>query len=208
MAGKETRLGMRQGAQWAKLTQETWGLFGQAWAQAPETIKTWSDLHLGHANIIGYAERPFGGEWHMNAQLLANAQAVVGADDWLLFVGDLAMWKDAAMVAEWVGACPGRKVLVLGNHDVRGRECPKSVEDWQALGFEAVADAVALPAAHDAGPVWITHYPLPDRLLPEGIINLHGHTHQHSPTGPHANACVEVVGYQPRPILDLIWRPT
>lgn len=198
VAGKETRRGMRQGAQWSELTANAWQAFEQAWRTTPEDVFVWSDLHLQHANIIRYAQRPHGGVYHMDESLLANAQAAVQAHQWLLFVGDLAMWKDRAAVEAWMARCPGRKALVLGNHDVRGRECPKRVEDWQALGFEAVADVVALPAAHGLPALWITHYPLPRAALPADTLNVHGHSHTRVYAGPFVNACVEIVGYTPR----------
>ena len=204
VAGRETRRGMRQAAQWAGLCAPAWDEFTQAWVQAPETIMVWSDLHLDHDNIIRYAQRPFGGAFHMNTQLLANAQAHVDPDQWLLFVGDLAMWKDQARIAEWMAQCPGRKALIIGNHDVRGRECPQRLEDWQALGFDAVADVAWLPRAHGLPETWITHYPLPLNVFRGKAINLHGHTHTNAFGAPWANACVEQNDYRPRPILELL----
>ena len=39
-----------------------------------EAVKVWSDLHLGHANIIGYQDRPFHDVHEMNGTLWANWQ--------------------------------------------------------------------------------------------------------------------------------------
>ena len=201
VAGKETRRGMRRGAQWAQLSHAGWEAFEQAWNQTPERVLAWSDLHLGHDNVIGYTDRPFGGAAHMGMEMLSRAQQVVGPEDWLLFVGDLAMWRDAGAVRDWMQACPGRKLLVLGNHDLRGRECPASVEDWQALGFEAVSDCIELPAAHGLPAQWITHYPLARALVPDGVCNVHGHTHRYLLQGPFVNLCVEHVDYRPVPLM-------
>ena len=198
VAGKETRRGLRQGAQWSVRTHQAWQDLEQAWISTPEDVFVWSDLHLQHDNIIIHTKRPFGGVHHMDESMLAHAQAAVQTHQWLLFVGDLAMWKDSAAVREWMSHCPGRKALVLGNHDVRGRECPKSVEDWLALGFEAVADVAVLPAAHGLPTLWATHYPMPSSALPDHTINLHGHSHVHVLEGPYVNACVEIVGYTPQ----------
>jgi calcineurin-like phosphoesterase family protein len=197
VAGKETRRGMRQGAEWARLTREAWAQFGQAWEHAPQDVFVWSDLHLLHDNIIGYTDRPFGSVTYMDNCLLANAQETVTDGQWLLFVGDLAMWKDRATIEAWMGACPGRKALVLGNHDVRGRERPVRVEDWQSLGFEAVADVAMLPAAHSLPELLITHYPLPKSAIDAGQANVHGHTHTEVFAGPYVSACVEITGYRP-----------
>jgi calcineurin-like phosphoesterase family protein len=198
VAGKETRRGMRQGAEWSKVTSAGWQAFTNAWQLTPEDIFFFSDLHLGHHNIITYCDRPFSGVFHQDASLLANANATVRDDQWLLFVGDLAMWKDRAHIEKWMAGCPGRKALVLGNHDLRGREHPVRAEEWMALGFEAVADVAVLPAVRDLPELWITHYPLQRTDIPSGKINVHGHIHVNIIKGPYINACVEQLGYQPR----------
>lgn len=204
VAGKETRRGMRQASQWYGLSQSVWTEFEDDFRSHPQNLMVWSDLHLDHENIIKYSRRPFGGSFHMNSQLLANAQKHVTDEQWLLFVGDLAMWKDREKIEIWMSQCPGRKALIIGNHDVRGRECPKRFEDWQTLGFDAVSDVFRLPAAHGFPQVWITHYPIPMDNSGVGIINLHGHTHTKVLGPPWANACVEQIDYRPRPILDLL----
>lgn len=206
VAGKGTRKGMRRGAEWGNETKTIWDQFTADWVSNPELIRVWSDLHLGHENIIGYENRPFGGAFHMNSKLLEAALANVSADQWLLFVGDLAMWKGRSEVATWMADCPGRKILVLGNHDVRGREHPETLADWRTVGFEAVSDVAWLPAAHGAPEVWISHYPLPREMMKDIAINLHGHTHSKIMQGRYANACVENIGYAPISILDLLRR--
>lgn len=204
VAGRETRRGMRQAAQWAQMCAPVWEELSQTWLQEPESLMVWSDLHLDHENIIRYTQRPFGGVYHMNSHLLAQAQDNVANDQWLLFVGDLAMWKDRVRIREWMEQCPGRKALVIGNHDVRGRERPLRLEDWQELGFEAVADVACLPRAHGIPQTWITHYPLPLNAFRGRAINLHGHTHTKALGMPWINACVEQNDYRPRPIMDLL----
>ena len=204
VAGRETRRGMRQGEEWSKICPHPWEAFAQAWVNTPEKVWFWSDLHLGHENIIKYAQRPFGGVFHMDSSLLANAQAVVPADAWLLFVGDLAMWKDRQTIQGWMDQCPGRKILVLGNHDVRGRERPVRLEEWQELGFEAVADVAWLPATSAAPELWVTHYPMPAKIVPKGVLNVHGHTHDAHVEGPYVNACVEKLDYTPCLLRDRV----
>lgn len=204
VAGKETRRGMRRGAQWAAQSQAGWDALAAAWQDAPERVLAWSDHHLQHDNIIQYTDRPFGGARHMDGEMLSRAHAIVEPDQWLLFVGDLAMWRDAQAVSEWMAACPGRKALILGNHDLRGRECPASIEAWQALGFEAVADCVELPAAQDLPSLWITHYPLRRETIPAGVLNVHGHTHRQQFEGPFVNMCVEHLDYRPVSLLDRV----
>ena len=49
-----------------------------------------SDLHLLHANIIGYCDRPFFDVGQMTDTLIAVLQKVPN-DELLIFVGDMAM---------------------------------------------------------------------------------------------------------------------
>lgn len=204
VAGKNTRRGIRQAAQWAQITASAWKEMERDWIQNSGSVMVWSDLHLGHHNIIKYANRPFVSANEMNAHMLAQAQARVEDGQWLLFGGDLAMWRQRRPVEEWMSQCPGRKALVIGNHDVRGDQYPKRLEDWQSLGFEAVADVAVLPGAHGAKQAWITHYPLPRKAFKGLAINLHGHIHEHALGAPWANACVEQISYRPEPLLDML----
>ena len=154
-----------------------------------ECIKVWSDLHLGHANIIEYAGRPFGGVAEMDATLWANWSAAVEPDDTLVCVGDLAMGA-AVCDAIWdrVRAASGRsKVLVVGNHDLTGAGL------LRVQGFHRTR---ALLVSDGEPPLIWTHAPLP--RVPEGHVNVHGHTHTHNRTrSPHINVAVEQLEYRP-----------
>lgn len=204
VAGKQTRRGMRQGRTWSQMSDPTWQALALDWQARPDRVFIWSDHHLGHDNIIKHTNRPFGCAVDMDAKLLANAQDAVSQDDWLIFVGDLAMWHDPPAVHDWMAACPGRKVLVLGNHDMRGRGCPASIEQWQELGFLAVADVACLPPTRHSPTLWLTHYPLPIDLIPAATVNVHGHTHRHLMGPSRINVCVEHTGYRPVRLRDLI----
>lgn len=204
VAGKETRRGLRQGAIWAQLTQDSWREFLACWENTPEDILVWSDLHIGHENIIRYTKRPYISLADMDEKLLTAAKQNILPHQWVLFVGDVAIWKDHDYIASWLKECPGRKALILGNHDVHGPERPRRIEQWQDLGFEAVSDCLVIPQAHGVPTLWTTHYPLPADKIPENSLNLHGHTHQLILSGPLVSACVELIGYQPIPLKKLI----
>ena len=78
-----------------------------------------SDLHLSETS-----DKPmdvFGEHWRDHAARMAAAwDASVGPDDVVLCPGDLS-WAmrldEAAADLSWIGARPGRKILVRGNHD-------------------------------------------------------------------------------------------
>ena len=50
-----------------------------------------SDQHFGHARISELAERPFATVEEMNAELVRRWNEVVGPDDSVLHLGDLAL---------------------------------------------------------------------------------------------------------------------
>lgn len=204
VAGKGTRRGMRKAALWAAESQGEWDAFRDAWENTPDRVWIWSDHHLGHANIIKYTDRPFGNAERMDGALLRAAQ-IIPQDDWVMFAGDLAMWKEPDAVRAWVANCPGKKVLVLGNHDCKGSGHPESMDEWRDLGFLAVSDCVSL-RRENQGDLWVTHYPLAEGDIPSGVLNVHGHTHTTVLQGPYLNVCVEPLGYAPHRLIQLLDR--
>jgi len=84
-----------------------------------------ADLHLGHANIINYCNRPFKNVYHMNATLIKNWNAKVGNDDVVFINGDF-LFKNSKGGKKGEGMqkkfpyydkkLKGKKVYILGNH--------------------------------------------------------------------------------------------
>ncbi len=75
-----------------------------------------SDQHFSHARISELAERPFATVEEMDAALIRRWNEVVGPDDVVLHLGDLALGP----IEESVGltaSLNGRRFLVPGNHD-------------------------------------------------------------------------------------------
>ena len=148
----------------------------------------WSDLHLGHENIIEYQERPFLGVADQDAEIW-RAWERIDAGAVLVVVGDVAM-GDAVCDATWkrVRRAPGReKHLVIGNHDVTG------AGEVRTQGFDHLWSV--LTSAGDPPLLW-THYPLLE--VPDGHVNVHGHEHGKPPrTTPHINVSVEQLEYEP-----------
>ena len=160
-----------------------------------DAVWVWSDLHLGHDNIIRYCNRPFSDAAAMDRRLYANWQATVGPDDQLIFVGDMAMRK-AVCDATWrrIRGGAGRpKQLVVGNHDLTGSG---------VLRVDGFDDICALLWADGDPPLLFTHMPLVE--VPPGWANVHGHTHDAPPTrSPHINVSVEQVDYRPLPLAGI-----
>ena len=154
-----------------------------------KTIWVWSDLHLGHDNIIRYANRPFQDAEEMNAVLYTNWARTVGDDDLLLFVGDLAMRKAVGEHTwETIRVSRGRaKHLVVGNHDLTGSGV------LRVDGFDDICSALTVDGEP---PLAFTHMPLAE--VPAGVVNVHGHTHDEPPRrSRHINVSVEQLDYRP-----------
>ena len=79
-----------------------------------------SDLHLSGA-VPGKAMDVFGPQWEAHADKIAQAwRENVAPQDIVLVAGDIS-WamtlQEAVCDLAWVGALPGRKILLKGNHD-------------------------------------------------------------------------------------------
>lgn len=197
VAGQKTREGLAQGEILMAHSVENWDDLRNIWENDPSRIWIWSDLHLSHKNISRHAGRPFDNIMYMNQTLKDNAQCV-GTDDIILCLGDVS-FDDPDNTQQWLAECPGRKFLILGNHDVDRSHKIKALSN---LGFEGIGECLVLP--YQTQQLWFTHYPLAGNCLPQNTINVHGHTHQHSIAGPYINVCVENLNYTPQKLMNLL----
>ena len=78
------------------------------------------------------------------------------------------------------------KVLIVGNHDVGGDG------KLRVQGFERNLAVLVTPGSPPL--IW-THAPLPE--VPEGHVNVHGHTHARRAEGRRINVSVEQLDYRP-----------
>jgi calcineurin-like phosphoesterase family protein len=162
----------------------------------------WSDLHLFHANVIGYCDRPFVDIQSMNETMLRNCLAQVLPEDIVIFGGDVAMGNVPA-TNELLHQIPGYKVLVVGNHDM-DRKTGKLL----ALAVDEYVPCIEFSAA--GLDFFVSHYPMNEALLRPGQVNIHGHIHNqslHPAVGSgarHINMSVEFTGYQPVSLDELL----
>ena len=160
-----------------------------------ENVLVWSDLHLGHTNIIQYTNRPFAHRDEMDNTLWENLRAAMTPDKVLVVVGDMAMGP-ALVEATWHRihslACRHRH-LVIGNHDITGSGL---------LRLDGFDYAWSLMVSTGEPPLIWTHYPLTN--VPDGYVNIHGHEHNSPPAhSPHINVSVEQLDYRPVRLVDL-----
>lgn len=145
---------------------------------AGERVWMTADLHIGHANIIPFCNRPFANVVQMNEHLVAQT-AKVQDDEWLVIVGDLAM-GDHQEAMTWIRRIPGRKVLVLGNHDLRrdGRCLYRSEKAHdRRLPFDAIVPFLAWRGSGGQD-VFVSHYPAIANHDADRLLNYHGHLHR------------------------------
>lgn len=157
--------------------------------ESDETVLVISDLHLGHANVIEYTNRPFRDVDAMDDILWGNLAAALMPEKVLVVVGDMAV-RDGLNAVTWQKVrdmgCHQRH-LVLGNHDLTGAGL------LRVQGFDHVW---SLMVSGGEPPLIWTHYPLNE--VPDGYINIHGHVHDDPPRQtPHINVSVEQLDYEP-----------
>lgn len=160
-----------------------------------------SDLHLGHNNIIRYSERPFENLEDMDAHLSAAAENIPDGD-WLMVLGDVRMGNPNS-AAKFLSKIPDKSVLIFGNHDIRKSQGEGHIHVELIRSFKASAEAMAVDL--DGQRLLFSHYPIPTDMLPDDVLNIHGHTHTHPALShKHRNVCVEHTNYRPVRLSDVI----
>ncbi len=79
-----------------------------------------ADLHFCHENVIRYEDRPWDTADSMELDMIERWNRKVTADDDVYILGDFAFGNSG----NWRRILPqlnGRKHLIIGNHDLRGR---------------------------------------------------------------------------------------
>lgn len=155
-----------------------------------------SDTHFNHEAILTFKQggqpvRDFDTVEQMNQCMLDNWNDTIKESDTVIHLGDVLFGHNKV---DWLEAnfakLPGKKRLVLGNHDNVKFLAPffKDINFW-----------INLP-----GHI-LTHMPLHSQILSETarwggqeMINVHGHIHKNpSPDGPYKCVCVEQTDFKP-----------
>lgn len=149
-----------------------------------------SDTHFNHNNIINFKRedgaplRDFSSVEEMNEVLIENWNRVVGTDDKVYHLGDVA-FKNAHSIDSIFPRLNGRKVLIKGNHDVlKPSTYLKHFYD--------------IRACHQLDGIILAHIPLHPESLGRWKGQIHGHVHGRSlPDRRYYNVSVEVINYTP-----------
>lgn len=160
-----------------------------------------SDLHLGHANIIRFCDRPFPEVSAMNARLVDLWNETVTDDDTVWVLGDVALGALDESLAH-IKRLAGHKILVPGNHDrcwsgdralrtgdpqTRERRRTAARDRYLAAGFAEIEDLPS-PAVLGDHTVGLSHFPyegdshgedrfIEHRPVDRGSWVVHGHVH-------------------------------
>ena len=150
----------------------------------------WSDLHLGHDNTIRHFGRPFTDTWQMDEVLFSTWERTVRPGDTIICLGDVAVGGLSGTRLARLRRAPGRKILVIGNHEINRIGCV-DIEGFDEIHMTLYASGTP--------PLLLTHMPL--YKVPEGCVNVHGHIHnERAPSWTeHINVSVEQLRYRPRP---------
>lgn len=172
-----------------------------------------SDLHVLHANIIKYCDRPFSDEYEMNLAMQQRWNITVSNDDVVIVVGDLSagVGQRKHELAEWCRSVKGKKVLVRGNHD------HQKDAFYLENGFLHVCDYLFLNGilwSHVPGVVSAEHpHPMAKQTIAlqeskKPVLTIHGHEHRvGTPEHPgHFNCAADRHNFTPFTLASVLDR--
>lgn len=166
-----------------------------------------SDLHLDHANIIRFCDRPFTDVRQMNEELLEFHNKFVKPSDHWYNLGDVTLRRGGRLDREWfvreMKKYHGHKRLILGNHD----HLP--IKTYMEAGFEKIYGTW-----RGINDFILSHVPIHPASMSSARANVHGHIHNNQPNSfppvvriekrtqkvtyqPYVNISIEVTGYRP-----------
>ena len=159
-------------------------------------MPTWftSDTHFGDHRLLNIGGRPFGSVAEMDAALIAGWNSVVGTEDEVWHLGDVA--RSAKLAASVLPQLHGRKHLVTGNNDP---PAVTGLPDWASVApyAELELDGVRLVLCHYAFRSW--------NGMGRGAVNLHGHSHGRlKPFRRQFDVGVDARGFRPVGLAELL----
>jgi calcineurin-like phosphoesterase family protein len=155
-----------------------------------------ADTHFGDHRTINIQRRPFATVAQMDAAIMAEWNAVVGRDDVIWHLGDVA--RRSADVPGLLERLNGTKHLIRGNNDDPGT---RNADGWASVQSyaEMTLDGVLLVLCHYPFRSWNGQH--------RRSINLHGHSHGRlKPMPRQFDVGVDARGFRPV-TLDSLLRP-
>ncbi len=180
-------------------------------AKTERRIFVTADSHFGHADAMQWYGRQYPSVDAMDAALLEGINAVVGAQDILIHLGDFMVkgtgrkWEreDFKRAQEYRERIHCKRVhLIQGNHDPRGEE------KFDAM-FASVDEIVSVKGVQGIEErVVLFHYPLEQwQGRPTGAMHLHGHVHGFGTAVARRHDCgvdARGIGFEPRTLEEIL----
>jgi calcineurin-like phosphoesterase family protein len=154
-----------------------------------------ADPHFFHASpdkpdgIIRMCNRPFASGREMNEAMAASWRAVVRPNDDVIVVGDFAHRAEPEALRRLFDSLPGRKHLVVGNHDG-----PETL----ALPWTSIRDIAHVSVQSTR--LVLCHYPMISWIgsRKPTTLQLYGHHHGRIPGNQQsADIGVDILGWAP-----------
>lgn len=131
-----------------------------------------ADLHFGHKNMA--IKRGFKDEFEHDEHIIEKWNSVVHKKDTTYILGDVTMES-----TKWyfrLDALNGRKIVVLGNHDMRNHV-------QELLKYVDQVAGMIMYKNKDSEKIFLTHCPVHPMELGYRIkYNIHGHIHENTIT--------------------------
>jgi calcineurin-like phosphoesterase family protein len=129
-----------------------------------------ADTHFNHANILRFDNRPFANTKEMEEVIVKNWNDRVTADDIVYILGDFC-WS---LEDEWIRILDrlnGRKMLILGNHDLKRLSERAKQKFIQVTDYKEIKD--------EGKHIIMCHYPILfyKSSYGENVWHFCGHTH-------------------------------
>jgi calcineurin-like phosphoesterase family protein len=185
------------------------------------TIYFTSDTHFYHTNTLRYCGRPFFTRQQCDEAMIARWNSIVKPEDTVYHLGDVAM--HIKPMARILPRLNGRKILIVGNHDLmygyfiktRGQKfVDRMTAEYTAAGFIDIHKSnkeICFDLGTHKVLVRLSHFPTKncydpnhqdkhDASKPEdtGIVNICGHVHQAwLKRGNNINVGVDVWDFTP-----------
>lgn len=127
-----------------------------------------SDTHFGHNNIIKYCGRPFSDPMEMDDTIIRNWKLRVNPEDEVYHLGDVS-FSSRDRTDEILSQLPGRKYLIIGNHDKKRLKYLEPHFKWCKDYWELKRDNIQIV---------LSHYQMYDwNGMFHGSWMFHGHSH-------------------------------
>lgn len=121
-----------------------------------------TDTHFGHAKLSEDILRPKG----FSEKIIKNLKGVLSKDSVLIHLGDVSFTEEESWNIR-ITELPGKKYLILGNHDKR------SISWYLSKNWDAICESMSFSLFGKK--ILFSHMP----QVAEGYdINIHGHFHQ------------------------------